>query len=128
MSYDAEVTGRRYGKSAQLDEHKPEILADPAVAHRMYGHQGRLSVRGVKSAKPGDRLRRRAAMRMRRAGSGASSRSGQVMVDGEKRAVPECPHVEVRWLEVPHPRYGNAQPFFVSYHAAVGQHVCVGVR
>jgi hypothetical protein len=39
-----------------------------------------------------------------------------------------CPHVVTRWVQVPHPRYGDRMPHFQSYLARPGEHVCVSVR
>lgn len=37
-----------------------------------------------------------------------------------------CPHVEQRWTQVPHPRYGSAQPFFRAHLVPVTRaHDCV---
>lgn len=48
----------------------------------------------------------------------------------QRKAIREaCPHLERRWAQVPHPRYGDRVPYFVSYVAKLPQpHPCVAAR
>lgn len=119
-----EFTARGFGKTKQLAEQTGQgPRADKAVQDEMYGRAGRSkSVR--QGATTRQRQRRVLALWRTRYGKGGqrfdrSTRRAQLNV--------VCPHAIVLHRQVPHPRYGDRVPHFISWTAPMGDrpHECV---
>lgn len=115
LPFQVELAGRGFGKTAGSRGYR----ATDAVQDEM--RQAELAEATKREA--GKRRSRRAVIRNwgRRYEQQADTRLRKRPVAADVA----CPHLEVRWTRLPHPRYGNAQPYFRSHLAEVGEHKCV---
>lgn len=104
-------------------------VADRAVQDEVMGRAGRShSVR--QGATKRARIRRTISLWRRRFEYPKASRADANAQRKTRRGTANCPHKEVRWAQVPHPRYGDRQPYFVDHLVSLAgtEHVCVAGR
>lgn len=109
-----ELTGRANGKTARIAEYQRGVQLRDAIVDEV-SEQTEAIITGPKR------------LRMTRSGRGAAGKAATATVDGKRTAIPACPHLETRTVQVPHPKYGDKVPCFETYHVRPGPHECLSV-